>query len=161
MLIHGSIFKDHIIGTIADILRFCWYWDFCGYVCDMFPPKCKSANSHLLSYSKQEPISWQPSHHISFIYSLKSMAAHFWNENGGIGNYICSNFYLYLSKLLNVFVQIAKCICPNFKMYLSKLLNVFVKIDAGRGVWKEGLEQPLQWRSWKEGLEQSLQRGTW
>ena len=27
---------------------------------------------------------------------------------------------MYLSKLLNVFVQIAKCICPNCEMYLSK-----------------------------------------
>ena len=35
---------------------------------------------------------------------------------------------MYLYKLQNVFVQIAKCICPNCKMYLSKFLNVFVQI---------------------------------
>ena len=33
-----------------------------------------------------------------------------------------------LSKLLNVFVQIAKFICPDCWMYLSKLQNVFVQI---------------------------------
>ena len=33
-----------------------------------------------------------------------------------------------LSKLLNVFVQIAKFICPECWMYLSKLQNVFVQI---------------------------------
>ena len=35
---------------------------------------------------------------------------------------------MYLSKFLNVFVQISKCICPNDKMYLSKWLNIFVQI---------------------------------
>ena len=30
------------------------------------------------------------------------------------------NCQIYLSKLSNVFVQIAKCICPNCQMYLSK-----------------------------------------
>ena len=33
---------------------------------------------------------------------------------------------MYLSKLQNEFVQIAKSICPNCQMYLSKLQNVFV-----------------------------------
>ena len=41
---------------------------------------------------------------------------------------ICPNCKMYLSKLQNVFVQIAKCICPNCKMYLPKLLTVFVQI---------------------------------
>ena len=40
----------------------------------------------------------------------------------------CPNCKMYLSKLQNVFVQIAKCICPNWKMYLSILANVFVQI---------------------------------
>ena len=35
---------------------------------------------------------------------------------------------MYLSKLLNVFVQIVKCICPNCKMCLSELSNVCVQI---------------------------------
>ena len=35
---------------------------------------------------------------------------------------------MYLSKLQNEFVQIAKWICPNCKMYLSKLQNIFVQI---------------------------------
>ena len=42
--------------------------------------------------------------------------------------HICPNFKMYLSKLQNVFVQIAQYICPNCKMYLSKLPNVFVQI---------------------------------
>ena len=33
-----------------------------------------------------------------------------------------------LSKMQNVFVQIAKCICPNCKLYSSKLQTVFVQI---------------------------------
>ena len=33
---------------------------------------------------------------------------------------------MYLFKLLNVFVQIAKCICSNCKMYLFKLTQQFV-----------------------------------
>ena len=35
---------------------------------------------------------------------------------------------MYLSKLLNVSVQIGKCICPYWQMYLYKLQNVFVQI---------------------------------
>ena len=33
-----------------------------------------------------------------------------------VAKYICSNCKLYLSKLLNVFVQMLKCICPNGKI---------------------------------------------
>ena len=39
------------------------------------------------------------------------------------------NCKMYLSKLQNVFVQIAKCFCPNFKMYLSKLQNVHIQMQ--------------------------------
>ena len=42
---------------------------------------------------------------------------------------ICPNGLMYLSKLQNVFAQMAKCICPNCKIYLSKLTKVFVQID--------------------------------
>ena len=35
---------------------------------------------------------------------------------------------MYLSKLLNVSIQIIKCICQNCKMYLSKVQNLFVQI---------------------------------
>ena len=38
---------------------------------------------------------------------------------------------MFLSRLPNVFVQIAKCICSNGKMYLFKLQNVFVQITKG------------------------------
>ena len=36
---------------------------------------------------------------------------------------------LYLSKFLNVFVQILKCICQHFEMYLSKFLIVFFSLN--------------------------------
>ena len=36
---------------------------------------------------------------------------------------------MYLSRLLNVFVQILKCICTDFKMYLYRFQNVFVQIS--------------------------------
>ena len=44
---------------------------------------------------------------------------------------ICQNWWIYLSKLINVFVQIVNLICPNWTMYVS----TFVK--AG-DLWKFG-----------------------
>ena len=44
--------------------------------------------------------------------------------------YICPNCKMYISKLLNVFVQITKYFCSNHKIYLSKLQNVFIQIEG-------------------------------
>ena len=45
-----------------------------------------------------------------------------------IGNHICLNCKLYLSKSQFIFVQIANYICPNRKLYLSKIRIIFVRI---------------------------------
>ena len=45
-----------------------------------------------------------------------------------ISRYIYPNCQMHLSKLSNVFVQIAKCIYPNCQIYLSKFPNVVVQI---------------------------------
>ena len=49
---------------------------------------------------------------------------------------------MYLSKFLNVFVQISKCICPNCKIYLSKFLKVFV-IEAKCHFRRDTLRTPF------------------
>ena len=41
---------------------------------------------------------------------------------------ICPNCFLYLSKLIDIFVKMAKHICQYCKLYLSKLPNIFVQI---------------------------------
>ena len=45
-----------------------------------------------------------------------------------IAKCICSNCQMFLFKLPNLFVQIARYICPNWRMYFLKLQNVFVQI---------------------------------
>ena len=82
-------------------------------------------------------ISWSELQNKDLLWEIKLILI----EEGSVGNScsvfrwslpqmwnICPNCKMYLSKLQNVFVQIAKCICQNCKMYLSKLQNVLVQL---------------------------------
>ena len=53
-------------------------------------------------------------------------------EGGYLGEEKRCLVKLYLSKLHNLFVKIAKYICLNYKMYLSKFQNVFINFMKGR-----------------------------
>ena len=78
-------------------------------------------------------------------------------SQGAFLNYSADPCYkLYLSILQNVFVQIAECICINCYMYLYKLLNVFVpawKITA----WHDLSRCPSQLLSWGQFRGKSWQ----
>ena len=68
-------------------------------------------------------------HFLSFFLSIFCISSTYW---WCITSWCCISLVsatpkLYLSKLLGVFVQIAKCICPNQKIYLSKSKNIFVQ----------------------------------